>query len=386
MNPIVMDGRRTPRLTPWAVVSTLFVLVFLLLLALAAAAEGGWEGGLLFRLDGVFGGLDPSGDPAASERGSWLSSQAIIGIPVLLIVLLAAFGLASVVLSDKMMIYWMKHLIHPATPGEKRLAIEELRRVKDPGAFLALIDVAMDPEEDEKVRQTAAEAVHGINTLYPGRGDRVTEIEAAIETDDPRGIIEALTASFEARGRTYAQSAFAIGHQYMRLGQYADARKWLQKARPRDEKLMLYGNRVDRLIQACNDRLLAEGDALYAAGNYHGAREHYALLSNGLDDQQKRRFAAFLRSACVYCKLKDYRDAGEAVLLALHFGQETDKSLILIDLLQKLPGRNDKAASAKEVPETIRKAIDKCVAGVMDGLRSQQNAAATAFAGTGGTA
>lgn len=378
MNLLVVDRRRTPWLTPWGVLGTLFVLASLLLLMLIAKV--GWETSSTFNAAGLLGVLGSPGDLAAGGRSSWVASQAIIGIPVLLIALLAAFGIASLALPGTMTNYWMKYLTLPANAGKKRVAIKELRSAKDPGALLVLIDIAMDPAEDEQVRRAAAEAVTDMRQDWingPG-------LESAIASDDPRGIVEVLTTAFERRGKFRAQSAFTIGRQHMRLGRYADAREWLEKARRRDAKLMLFGDRVDRLIQDCNDRLLAEGDAMYAAGEYHGAREHYALLSQGLDDREKRRFAVFLRSACVYCKLKDYRDADEAVLLALRFDQETDKSLALIDLLQRLPGHNAKTANAKEAPMALTRKIDRCVASLMDGLSAKRNPGPTEITGTQG--
>lgn len=230
MNLLVVDRRRTPWLTPWGVLGTLFVLASLLLLMLIAKV--GWETSSTFNAAGLLGVLGSPGDLAAGGRSSWVASQAIIGIPVLLIALLAAFGIASLALPGTMTNYWMKYLTLPANAGKKRVAIKELRSAKDPGALLVLIDIAMDPAEDEQVRRAAAEAVTDMRQDWingPG-------LESAIASDDPRGIVEVLTTAFERRGKFRAQSAFTIGRQHMRLGRYADAREWLEKARRRDAK------------------------------------------------------------------------------------------------------------------------------------------------------
>ena len=374
MKSPVIDGRRTSWLKPWGLLTALVLLAFLLLIGFAA--EGGWGGDLLFDADGLWGRMAA---PSADERETWSASQSMTGMPALLIALLASFSLIYFTRSRKMTIHRIKDLSRPARPDEKLAAIEELDRVKDPGVLLSLIDVAMDPQEDGDVRKAAAEAIQEAHALCPG-------LESAIANDDPGSIIELLIDCFEGRGKGQAQSAFAIGHQYMRLGRFAEAREWLQKARVRDGKLMLYGNRTDRLVHVCNDSLLQEGDALYAAGNYQGAREHYALLSQSLDNRQKRQYAIFLRSACVYWQLNDYRDADQALLLALSFDQETPKSLALINLLQRIRGHDAKIESAKEVPKAVRQAIDQCVAGVMDGLGATQGTGAATLAGSDRTA
>ena len=84
--------------------------------------------------------------------------------------------------------------------------------------------------------------------------------------------------------------------------------------------------------------LLGEGDEAFARGDFQGARERYARVSLGLESRELRRFALFLRSACVYCALEDYGDARQAVLQALQLDENRDDGLALLELLRQASG------------------------------------------------
>ncbi|PVV13546.1 MAG: hypothetical protein B6D77_04250 [gamma proteobacterium symbiont of Ctena orbiculata] len=122
----------------------------------------------------------------------------------------------------------------------------------------------------------------------------------------------------------------------MRLGQYLEAREWLTKAEFRNHKFNLYGDRIDFWIDNCNSRLLSEADASFEAADYYQAKEHYAVLDHGLSDATKRQFAIYLRISCVYCKLRDYRNADQALLQALENNHQPDYALELVPMLRQL--------------------------------------------------
>ena len=115
-----------------------------------------------------------------------------------------------------------------------------------------------------------------------------------------------------------------------------EAREWLTKAKFRNQKFNLYGNRIDYWIGICNRYLLAEADASFRAADYYQAKEHYAFLDHGLNDEEKRQCAIYLRTTCVYCKLKDYKNADQALLQALENNHQTDYALELVPLLRQL--------------------------------------------------
>jgi tetratricopeptide (TPR) repeat protein len=167
----------------------------------------------------------------------------------------------------------------------------------------------------------------------------IENAKSAGEKGDHNELIRILTEHFERQGTGYAQSAFLIGRAYLRLDHVADAKEWFRVAERRNRKAALYGGRIRTLIDESNRRLFAIGDEQFASGDYHAARERYAAASHGLSDDESRRNSAFVRLACSYCMLGNYRDAEQALLQALRHGQNTDSALALSQLLQQLLDR-----------------------------------------------
>jgi hypothetical protein len=121
----------------------------------------------------------------------------------------------------------------------------------------------------------------------------------------------------------------------------------------------------------CNTRLLEEADDSFKVADYQQAREHYALLAHGLSNADSQRCAVCLRSACVYCKLMDYRNADQALLQALERNHETDLALTLVPLLQEILSPGDKKVEPKDKLEEIKSAIDQRASAIMNALSAQ---------------
>jgi tetratricopeptide (TPR) repeat protein len=304
-------------------------------------------------------------------------------LAALLIVILTAIVLAALVIIglilwgrkqehiSEMMLFCMKYLVHSEDEAERCASAKALGRANNPGALLVLADVVWDEEETEAVRKAASEALHEMSVHFRKYKKIIADLESEAERRDFLGIIEILSADFE-RGKTrYVQSAYIIGRHYMRLKRYADAREWLKIANFRNRKFNLYGDRIGYWIQVCNTRLLEEADDSFKAADYQQAREHYAVLAHGLSDADSRRCAVYLRSACVYCKLEDYRNADQALLQALEHHHETDRALTLLPLLQDILGLGDKKVEPKEKLEAITSAIDERASVIMDALSAQ---------------
>ena len=301
----------------------------------------------------------------AADGVAETSVQTGIGIAVLT-GLLAAFGFISLVLPHRLLDFWVKSLMSSGNVAEQCAAANELRRIKDPRALLALLDVTDDDESSVRARNAAGKAMSEMISYYPKQRQTILELKSAIEMRNPQGVIDILAAKFETSGKKYTQSAYVIGRQYMKLEQFADARDWLKTAKARDRASLLHDKRIIRFIKTCNDKLVAEGDRLFEASHYHYARAQYALISQGLDNSDKRRFAIYLRSACAYCKLNNYLEAQQAVLHALRSDQETSRSLTLITLLHKLVDRTD------EERDKVQEDIDECVSDIMIRLTARK--------------
>ena len=198
----------------------------------------------------------------------------------------------------------------------------------------------------------------------------MASLESRVEEGEPLRVIEKLKAGLEKTGNDKATSAYEIGRQYMRLGQYEEAREWLRRAQRLSSCPSALEESLKLQQSACNLRLLDEGDALFEAGDFHGARERFARLSQGLAEGERVHLAVFLRSACVYSKLRDYEDAAQAVLQALKTGEETEKALALLDLLQKLSNPEEVAPQTIDVRERIEAQIADHVARLMEALRT----------------
>lgn len=306
-------------------------------------------------------------------------------LAALLIVILTAIALAALVIVglifwsrkqehiSEMMLFCMKYLFHSEDEAERCASAKALGRANDRGALLVLVDVISDEEETEAVHKAAREALHEMGGHFRKFKKIISELESEAEQKNYRGIIEILTTNFEQGETKYAQSAYIIGRHYMRLKRYADAREWLTTANIRNRKFNLYGNRIRYWIEECNTRLLAEADESFKAADYQQAREHYAVLSHGLSDADSQGCAVYLRSACVYCKLKDYRNADQALLQALEHSHDTDLSLTLLPLLQEILGLGDKKDEPKEKHEEIASAIDERVSVIMSKYRKDKH-------------
>ena len=151
----------------------------------------------------------------------------------------------------------------------------------------------------------------------------------------------------------------------MRLKEYAEARDWLQKAKSRNEKTVVYVDQILELIRACNEKLFSQGDVLFKVGDYYDALERYALASHDLRPGEKQRFASHLRLACVYCKLKHYGEAYQETLHALHDHHETDQSLQLNSLLKNQRGEIGGTPEADERRDKLLADIDNYVTKIM---------------------
>jgi tetratricopeptide (TPR) repeat protein len=299
---------------------------------------------------------------------------------VLVIVLLIALGLSALLIvglvrwtrtqehTRDMMRFCMKFLLHSENEAERCASARSLGHTNDPGAILVLVDVMWDEEEAEPVRKAAGEALHQMSGRLRKHDTIISDLESELEKRNYQGIIDILVENFERGRAKYVQSAYLIGRQYMRLDHYFDAREWLAKAEARNQKFNLYGNRIKVRIQECNAFLLDEADDSFKAGDYQQAKEHYAALDHGLSDAEKQRCAVYLRSACVYCKLADYRNADQAVLAALRFNHDAELALTLPPLLQQVLMPEGKDTATDEHQERIKSQIDARATAIMSEL------------------
>lgn len=268
---------------------------------------------------------------------------------------------------NNMIFFCIKYFINTKDIGEKCRAASALGRAKDPAALLVLVDIVNDDKAEDIVRESAREALEQMKQHYRKFRNVIDELLLAIERKDQQKLVEILISSFEKDGKRYLQSAYVIGHELMGLGQYEAAREWLLKAQIRNKKESIYQDQINDSISKCNDYLFAEGDELYKEGDYYAAKEHYTMAATRLKDEDKKRYAAHLRLACVYCKIGDYVDADQSLLQALQHHHETDNSLALIRLLQNVLTNNRKV----KIENSEKSKIDKCVAQIMDKVTTE---------------
>lgn len=195
-------------------------------------------------------------------------------------------------------------------------------------------------------------------------------LESRILAGEPQLVIEELRAGIGNAGKKCAEHAYVIGRQYMRLGHYGEAREWLRSAGQKSKSFTILDEMAKSHLGVCNARLLAEGDDFFAAGDYQSARERYARLSHGLGDREEKGLATFLRSACVYCMLREYEPARQALLQALKLDQGTDHALTLLDLLQSLPKPENAGTQPLDSRVQIEERLARRSKGVMDCLRA----------------
>lgn len=329
----------------------------------------------------LFNFLLASVSAAAAEAvtGSEGGMFAALLITVLVAIVVAILIITSLVFwsrklehIEEMMLFCMKYLVNSQDEAERCASAKALGRSKDSGALLVLIDVALDEEESEAVRKAANETLHEMSVHYPKYIKIVADFEFEAELRNINGIIDILTTNFEQGKVKYAQSAYIIGRHYMRLGCNVDARTWLMKAEFRNQKLNLYGNRIKYWIRVCNTRLLKEADDAFRAADYQRARELYAFLEGDLSDVDRQRCAVYLRSACVYCKLKDFQNADQSLLQALNHNHETDLALPLASVLQEILSQSGRKAVPNDKLKQIKSEIDRLVDEIMDALLVQK--------------
>ncbi len=315
----------------------------------------------------------PGGGSATGEDdNSTLIMAVLFGVVLLLLAVIVVGGLT--LWSKKqdeinhMMFFCIKYLIDSQNQAERYKAAKELGRAKEPGALLILLDVIIDERGDEMVHDCASTALMEMSQKYRKYRTVIKDLISAVEESDHQKIIDLLISNFEGKGKKYVQTAYVIGREHMRLGNLEEAREWLLVAAFRNRKTPTYGNQIKELAEVCNRHLFAEGDRLFKAGCYHDAKAHYAIASQGLEDEEKKRFASYLRQASAYCKLEDYQEADQALLQALQHHHETDLTLTLNKLLRKRLDQSESAGLTYEERKELDTEIDECVSDIMEKL------------------
>ena len=305
-------------------------------------------------------------------------------LPVLLIVVLGAVAVAALIIIG--VVYWgrkqdhlgemthfcLKYLVHSEDEDARCAMAKTLGGANDPGALLVLFDVALDEDESEMVRKAAHEALHEMGARNRKYREIVADFEVAAEQKNYPSIIGILIANFERGHTNYVQSAYIIGRQYMRLGLCADAWGWMEKADIRNQRSNLYGNQIGQWIRLCKMSLLEEADDSFRNANYQSAKEQYAFLDFGLNDEDMLHCSMYLRSACVFAKLKDYPNADQALLLALAKHHGTELALTLIPLVQEIQGLHDDQTASHDRQQAMELAIDERASEIMDVLLAKK--------------
>jgi len=313
----------------------------------------------------------PSGLQATSDSATGLSASFVI---LFIVCLILASVLVITALTrwskkqdsiDSMMPFCIKYLVETRNGAEKCAAAKSLGQVKDPGALLILVDVINDEGAEESLRKTAGEALRSLSKIYRKYETIINDLLSAVEERNHQKSIDILISNFEHQRKLYVQSPYVIGREFMRLKKYAEAREWLQKAKIRNNKTVVYVHQISELIDTCNEKLFTEGDVLFQVGDYYNALERYALASHDLRFTEKQRFVSHLRLACVYSKLTHYEDAYQETLHALHDHHETDTSLRLNKLLKNHLDEITGTPKEKEKRKKILDQIDKYVTDVM---------------------
>lgn len=321
--------------------------------------------------------LHAAGDTLSVRSGDDITATLVIALlislslGVLIITWLVLWGRKQEHIGE-MMLFCMKFLLRSGDVTQRCASAKALGEARDVGALLVLVDIISDEEEAEEVHKAAREALHEMSLHSRKYHDVIADLELNIEQQDSQGIIKIVIDNFEQDKKRYAQSAFIIGRHYMRLGKYLEAREWLTKAEFRNHKFNLYGDRIDYLIDSCNTRLLSEADASFEAADYYQAKEHYAVLDHGLSDTAKRQCAIYLRISCVYCKLRDYRNADQALLQALENNHQTDYALELAPILRQLLQPAGSEINAKNKLKVAETRLDKRVTEIMHELTTQE--------------
>jgi tetratricopeptide (TPR) repeat protein len=323
-----------------------------------------------------------SAAPAAEnlpEESSFFIPLLVFGVAILVVGALLITGLTlwgrKQDAINSMMYFCIDFLINTKNQTERYRAAEQLGRSNDPGALLVLIDVINDESAEESIRNAAGDALLEMSQNYRRFRKVITELLAATEEKDHERIVELLKTHFEHGSRKYVQSAYVIGRELVRLEKYADAREWLRIAEVRNRKFPMYVNQIRDLADKCNRHMCVEGDLAFKAGDFHLANERFALAAHGLSPEVSRRFAYYLRTACVYCKLGEYENASQAVLMALHHQQDTDTALELNKLVNEMLNLVRDNAQAGEEHQKLSKALDRFVNQTMASLSTRDSQA-----------
>lgn len=260
-----------------------------------------------------------------------------------------------------MMSFSIKYLIESKNESEKIEAARALGDAQDPSALLILVDIVSDESTGDGLRTAAVKALQEMGRHYHQYTGVINDCLKAVAENDHQRLIDLLIENFEQQKKRYAQSAFLIGREYMRIEEYSDARIWLQYAKTRNKKALIHISQISQLITACNQHLFNEGDQLFKAGEYRDALERYALASHNLALEEKRRHWAHIRLASIYCKLKHYEDAYQETLLALQDQHKTDTSLNLNKMLHELRSETGDTEEAQARRDRLDSEIDNLV-------------------------
>lgn len=272
---------------------------------------------------------------------------------------------------NNMVVFCMKYLIVSKDTQEKIDAAKALGHAKDPAALLVLVDVSNDRElENKEVRHTAIDALYEMSSHYTKYKKTILALLKATEHQEHRKIIDLLIKYFELNNKKkYVQSAYLISREYMKLEQYDEARSWLHKAEFRNRRFITYIDEIDELIKLCNYQLFLEGDLFYHSQQYFEALEHYSLASRDLSDSEKQHYHAYLRIACVYCKLERYNDAAEANMIALQHNQDIQQEVLELEELLREITKNiiDKEPHSKQQIKNLEE-LDNLIVQIMHRL------------------
>ena len=327
----------------------------------------------LFAGPGIAKDVAAEGADGSSVLNALMAGLALLLLAVLTVGALTLWGRQQDRISI-MMSLSMRSLIDSKSEAEGSIAAKALAQAKDAGALLVLFDVFSDDKVGEHLRKTAGNALDQMSMSSRKYKEPIKALIAAVEEDDHQKVIDILMRNFEGTNKVYVQTAFIIGREFLMLGKYVEARDWLHTAVYRNRQKPLYGSQLKRLIDTCNERMFKQGDSSFQESDLHEAKKCFSEASYGLDEAGKKRFAPYLRLACVYCKLGEYEDAAQSVSLALKNQQEPETSRALSELLNNLLDPEQEAPKGAEKGNNIRSEIDKVAIGTIS--RLAKNAAA----------
>ncbi|MBF0264267.1 MAG: HEAT repeat domain-containing protein [Gammaproteobacteria bacterium] len=252
---------------------------------------------------------------------------------------------------NNMVIFCIKYLIESKDDQEKINAAKALGHAKDPAALLVLLDVSNDKKhENKEVRHAAIDALHEMASHYSKYNKLIKSLLIASEQNNHQLVLDLLISHFEQdNDNKYVQSAYIIAREYIKLEQYEEARTWLQKAEFRNRRFIVYIDEIDELIELCTSKLFLIGDLFFYSEKYFKALEYYSSASQDLSDEIKQHYHAYMRLACVYCKLERYNEALEANLIAIQKHQEMEQES---QQLQNLLREMINAVSKNEEPSS----------------------------------